>query len=91
MKYILLTKDNCPDCELVKKFLSTKTGQAKYGFIEVVHLEENPDLAESLIAEHQIMKMPAVISGGRVLRSVNAFELAKFIKEAAVKEVGAMK
>jgi glutaredoxin len=60
--YILLSKDNCPQCENLKKMLA-KPMKGKFDdVIQVVHKETNPEEFDRYAKEYNIQSTPAIIS-----------------------------
>lgn len=68
MEITLLTKNNCPQCEKLKKMLSMnpKT-KGILGKINLVHETENADEYDKLTTEYGILSMPALIVDGKLI------------------------
>ena len=68
MEIILLTKNNCPQCEKLKKMLNMnpKT-KGILDKIKTVHELENPEEYEKLTDEYGILSMPALIIDGKLI------------------------
>lgn len=68
METILLTKNNCPQCNSLKKMLSMNPKTS--GVLETikkVHETENPEEYKELTTEYNIMSMPALIHEGKLI------------------------
>lgn len=82
MNIILLTKDNCPQCTALKRMLSAnpKT-KAILEKVKQVHETENPEEYKELTTKHNIMSMPALLVGDKVInQSAIPMELMKNFK-----------
>lgn len=68
MEIILLTKNNCPQCEKLKRMLNmnpkTKVILEK---IKTVHETENPEEYQKLTTDLGILSMPALVIDGKLI------------------------
>lgn len=80
--FILLTQDNCPNCDRFKLMLK---GPLKGQFddqIQTVHRQSHPEQFEALTSQHHIQSVPALIDGrGRVLLNLGGLgEVKAFLQ-----------
>jgi glutaredoxin len=67
-KAILLTKDQCPYCDQLKKFLSLALNNKYEDVIIMVHQQREPELFQQYVAQFQITETPSLIVGKDVLK-----------------------
>lgn len=77
----LLTQDDCPNCERLKKMLAGPLKGAFDGQIEVVHRQSSPERFSELAQTHQVQSLPALVHhGGAVLLNTSGLgEVQRFL------------
>lgn len=59
--FVLLTQDNCPNCDRLKKMLAGPLKSQFHDQIEVIHRQMMPEWFEELTAQHGVRSTPALI------------------------------
>lgn len=65
---ILLTKDQCPFCDQLKKFLLLALNNRYANVITIVHQQTEPDLFQQYIEKYQITETPTMIANDETLK-----------------------
>ncbi len=84
-KVILLSKDNCPKCVSLKKFLDLALKNKYENIIEIVHREENLTKFNELVSKYNIMATPVLIFNDEVLFDTVPLKVTEFLEIAANK------
>ncbi|GAA5504401.1 thioredoxin fold domain-containing protein [Deinococcus antarcticus] len=80
--FVLLTQNDCPNCERLKKMLSGPLRNAYQGSIRVVHREEQAEEFTTLADLHGIQSVPTLIHAtGAVLRNTGGLGEVKLFLE----------
>jgi glutaredoxin-like protein NrdH len=80
-KVFMLTKANCPQCQSLKMFLKLALRDKYANDITQVNQEENLELYTKLVTEHQVLSLPALISGEEVLRKCEPTPTIAFLEK----------
>jgi glutaredoxin len=67
-KAILLTKDQCPFCDQLKKFLSLALNNRYEDVIVMVHQQTDPHLFQEYVGHFEIKETPSMIVGDDILK-----------------------
>ena len=81
-RFVLLTQDNCPNCERLKLMLDKPLKGQFNDQIELVHREERSSDFEALVSEFGVQSTPALIDRerGEVLRNTGGLgEVKNFL------------
>lgn len=82
--FVLLTQDNCPKCERLKKMLAGPLKGAFEEQIEVVHRQEQPQTFLTLAQAHHVQSIPILIhrASHNILTSTGSLgEVQQFLKQ----------
>lgn len=79
--FLLLTQDDCPNCERLKKMLAGPLKGAFDEQIEVVHRQSNPERFSELAQTHQVQSLPVLVhhSGAVLLNTSGLGEVQRFL------------
>lgn len=81
-KVIMLTKDNCPFCEIAKRFIESCLDEDQVSRLEYVHRETNLARYEYLYKKHNIATVPSFIKeNGEVLSDSKPSAITEFLEE----------
>lgn len=81
--FVLLTQEDCPNCERLKKMLAGPLRGTFDGQIEVVHRQSDPDAFEEQTRLHGLQSVPVLIhriSGAALLGSQGLGEIKRFLQ-----------
>jgi glutaredoxin len=62
MKYVMLTQDNCPNCDRLKLLLAKPMKGEYDDKIEIVHRQQNPDEFLTFVKEYGVASTPVIIN-----------------------------
>lgn len=81
--FVLLTQDNCPNCEQLKKMLSAPLRGAFDDKIEVLHRQQNPEGFLAVSSQYGAMTTPALIDrrSGALLSNLGLGEVKRFLSQ----------
>ncbi|WP_291426856.1 thioredoxin fold domain-containing protein [Deinococcus sp.] len=79
--FILLTQDDCPNCERLKKMLAGPLGGAFDEKIEVIHRQSSPQRFSELAQTHRVQSLPALVHhrGAVLLKTSGLGEVQRFL------------
>lgn len=80
--FALLTQDDCPSCERLKRMLAGPLRGAFTDRIELIHRQSVPDIFAQLVQAHGVQSVPALIHrpSGAVLRRTDGLgEVRQFL------------
>lgn len=85
--FVLLTQDDCPNCERIKKMLAGPLKGAFAEQIEVVHRQHSTERFAALAQAHQIQSVPALIhaNGAVLLNTSGLGEVQRFLLDKVPK------
>lgn len=80
MEIIILTQNNCPNCEKLKMFL--KFGlRGKYDqYIKEVSKYETPELFNELVTKTEVSSTPAIVIQDEVLKDTQPTKVKEFLE-----------
>lgn len=77
-QFILLTKDQCPQCDRLKQMLKVPLKGQYDDQIEVVHKETNLSRFQELVTQYNIKSVPVIIhQSGAVLTQTQGLSSVK--------------
>jgi glutaredoxin-like protein NrdH len=76
---IILTKDNCPNCQNLKMFLKMAMRDKYKENLREVHQTSQADEFKTLVDKHRIMATPAIIFENEVLRGFEPQPVVNFL------------
>lgn len=76
---IILTKDNCPNCQNLKMFLKMALRDQYKENLREVHQVHQAEEFTKLVAAHQIMATPAIIYQNEVIRGFEPQPVVNFL------------
>ena len=81
--FVLLTQDDCPSCERLKKMLAGPLKGQFDGQIEVVHRQHHPEAFSWWAQQHRIQSVPALLRrDGEVMRGTGGLgEVRGFLQQ----------
>lgn len=70
LTFALLTQDDCPNCDRLKRMLAQPLKGQYDARVQVIHRQQQPDAFAALTAQHDLRATPALIHtpSGDVLR-----------------------
>ena len=81
-KVIMLTKDNCPFCEIAKRFIESCLDEEQVSRLANVHRETNLVSYEYLHKKHNIATVPSFIKeNGEVLSDSKPLAITEFLEK----------
>jgi glutaredoxin len=78
---IILTKDQCPNCQNLKMFLKMALRDQYQGNLREVHQTLQADEFKQLVDQHQIMSTPALIYQNEVVRGFEPQAVVNFLSK----------
>lgn len=81
-RFVMMTQDNCPNCERLKLMLEKPLKGQFSEQIETVHRREQPDRFEALVGEYHLQVTPALIdlqTGKALLNTGGLGEVKAFL------------
>lgn len=84
--FILLTQDDCPQCERLKKMLTAPLKGQFDAHIKTIHRQQHPTEFKQLTETHAVRSVPAIIAqNGEVLRQTqNLSDVRSFLTDNLV-------
>jgi glutaredoxin len=76
---IILTKDQCPNCQNLKMFLKMALRDKYKDNLREVHQTSQAEEFASLVKTHTIMSTPAIILGDEVIRGFEPQPVVNFL------------
>jgi glutaredoxin-like protein NrdH len=76
---IILTKDDCPNCQNLKMFLKMALRNQYQAHLREVHQTANPEEFTALVQQHHIMSTPALIYQDDVVRGFEPQPTVNFL------------
>ena len=76
---IILTKDNCPNCQNLKMFLKMALRDQYKEHLREVHQTHQAEEFNQLVNAHQVMSTPAIIFQGEVVRGFEPQPVVNFL------------
>ncbi len=76
---IILTKDNCPNCQNLKMFLKMALRDQYKDQLREVHQINQKDEFKALVDQHRIMATPAIIFENDVIRGFEPQPVVNFL------------
>ncbi len=76
---IILTKDNCPNCQNLKMFLKMALRDQYKDQLREVHQINQKDEFKELVDQHRIMATPAIIFENDVIRGFEPQPVVNFL------------
>jgi glutaredoxin len=76
---IILTKDQCPNCQNLKMFLKMALRDQYKDNLREVHQTHQAEEFASLVKTHTIMATPAIILGNEVIRGFEPQPVVNFL------------
>lgn len=77
----MLTQENCPECERLKKLLEIPLRGKYTHLVESVKREENEELFRELTAKHNLKTVPALVSeDGKVHTNMAVTRVQDFLE-----------
>ena len=82
LEVVFVTEGNCPNCNSIRAVLSQV--HHEYRHVEVTEVNPGEFLGRSLVAEHGVRMLPALIIGGRLrlVGEINARDIHHEIQKA---------
>lgn len=81
MSVILLTKNDCPQCNQLKMFLKFGLNSKYDNDIKIVNKEADAEEFEKLASKHGILTLPAFIAGDDVLSKTQPTPVVAFLEK----------
>ncbi|CCV63756.1 putative glutaredoxin-like protein NrdH [Alteracholeplasma palmae J233] len=81
MSVIMITKDNCPQCNKLKMFLKLALNNKYEKDILIVNRETNTKEYEELTSKYQVLTLPAMIAGDEVLTKTEPSNVVNFLEK----------
>jgi glutaredoxin-like protein NrdH len=78
---IILTKDQCPNCQNLKMFLKMALKDQYQGHLREVHQTHQADEFNHLVTQFQIMSTPALIYQEDVVRGFEPQAIVNFLSK----------
>lgn len=75
----ILTQDQCPKCENLKKYLELGLKGKYNDQIEFIHRQSNPQRFNELVEKYQVQSTPVMIKGEEILRDTNPSKVNAFL------------
>jgi glutaredoxin len=76
---IILTKDQCVNCQNLKLFLKMALKDRYQDNLQEVHQTLHADAFQALVKKHQIQSTPAIIMHDEVIRSFEPQAVVNFL------------
>ena len=80
MKIQMLTQNDCPKCDNLKRFLDMGLGGKYKEDIEIVHKQETPERYDEVKAPFTIMSTPVLILGDEILYDCSPPKAEEFLR-----------
>lgn len=81
MNVILLTKNNCPQCQKLKMFLEFALNNKYQNDIKVINKEQDEEAYAKLVEKHQLTTVPVLIHEDEVLSKVEPSLVVNFLEK----------
>lgn len=81
MSVVLLTKNDCPQCQALKMFLKYGLNSKYDSDIRIVNKESDTEEFEKLTSEYGILNLPTFIAGGEVLIRTQPTPVVAFLEK----------
>lgn len=81
MSVILLTKNDCPQCNQLKMFLKFGLNSKYDNDIQIVNKEANAEEFEKLASLHNVLTLPTFIAGDDVLSKTQPTPVVAFLEK----------
>lgn len=80
MKIQMLTQNDCPKCDNLKRFLDLGLGGKYTEDIEIVHKQNTPERYDEVKEPFTIMSTPVLICGDKILYDCNPMASEEFLR-----------
>lgn len=81
MSVLLLTKNDCPQCNQLKMFLKFGLNGKYDSDIEVVNKELNQERFDELTKQYNVLTLPTFIMGDEVLSKTQPTNVVEFLEK----------
>lgn len=79
-KVLMLTKDDCPKCEALKKFLELALRNKYQDDIKIIKKEVDEDYFQTLVTKHEVKATPVLIYEDQVLSDTSPGKVIDFLE-----------